>query len=690
MAQVRTLARSFAGGEISPEMFGRLDLSKFQTGLALARNMEVLPHGPVRNRAGFEFVNRTKTDNKLTRLIPFSFNTEQTFALEFGEGYIRFHTQGATLESSPGVPYEVATTYTESELFDIHYVQSADVLTLVHQNHPPAELRRLGALSWTLTDIAFVPAVPAPTGLAAVASGPGGGTPVAYTYVVTAIRVDGNVSDESLISNSATATIDLGVFGNVISLSWAAPAGGADRYNVYKSRNGVFGFIGQTVGLAFVDDNIEADTSETPPSGNNPFVGAGNYPAAVSYFEQRRVFAATINRPQTTWMTKSGTESNMTQSVPPQDDDAVIFRIAAREVNSIRHIVPLTNMILLTTSAEWRIQSSDSGALTPSNISARPQSYIGANMVQPQVVGNRIVYPRGRGGRVNELAYSFDAQGYVTSDLSLLAQHLFDGYTITDMALPKAPYQIAWFVSSNGDLLGLTYVPEQQVAGWHHHDTGNGDKFLSVCAVGEGDEDAVYVVTRRTINGVQRQFVERMHSRRFGQQADAFFVDCGATYRGAATNTVTGLDWLNGMTVSILGDGAVYPQQVVTGGTITLPSPATATTITIGLPITAQIQTLPLAFETQAFGQGRTKNVNKVWLRVVESSGIFAGPRFDALKEAKIRTDENYGTPPRLQTREIDLVLTPSWQADGSVCIQQSDPLPLTIAAMTLEVAVGG
>jgi len=685
MAQIRTLARSFAGGEISPEMFGRIDLSKFQTGLSLARNFEVLPHGPARNRAGFAFVNTTKNSAQRARLIPFSFNTQQTFALEFGPGYIRFHTQGATLESSPGVPYEVATPYAEADLFNIHYVQSADVLTLVHPNYPPAELRRLGATNWQYTVISFQPTLPPPAGVVAVPTGVG---PTTYYYAVTSLAPDS--LDESVASSPlASAVNDLTLAGNYNEVSWGAVAG-AIRYNVYKIRNGVLGYIGQTPNTSFVDDNIEADTSISPPNASNPFVGAGNYPAAVSYFEQRRVFAGTNNKPQTVWATVSGTERNLNQSLPVQDDDAIVFTIAAREVNSIRHLVPLTNLLLLTASAEWRVQSTDSGALTPSTISARPQSYIGANQVQPQVVGNRIVYPRARGGRVNELAYSFDAQGYVTNDLSLLAQHLFDGFSIVDMALPKAPYQFAWFVSSNGDLIGLTYVPEQQVAGWHHHDTGIGDSFESVCSVGEGDEDAVYVITRRTIGGQTRRFVERMHSRRFTSQADCFFVDCGATYTGVPTNTVSGLDWLNGMTVNILGDGAVYPQQVVTGGTITLEAPAMCSTITVGLPITAQMQTLPLAFETQAFGQGRQKNVNKVWMRVVESGAVFAGPRFDALKETKTRTTEPWNSPPSLRTWQAELVLTPSWQADGSVCIEQTYPLPVTIAAMTMEVSIGG
>ena len=125
-----------------------MDDVKFQTGLATCRNFEVLPHGPVRNRAGFAFVRAAKITNRQARLIPFTFSTTQTMVLEFGHLYVRFHTMGATLESSPGVPYEVATPYAEHQLFSLKFVQSADVLTIVHPDHAPAELRRLGALSW--------------------------------------------------------------------------------------------------------------------------------------------------------------------------------------------------------------------------------------------------------------------------------------------------------------------------------------------------------------------------------------------------------------------------------------------------------------------------------------------------------------------------------------------------------------
>jgi hypothetical protein len=416
------------------------------------------------------------------------------------------------------------------------------------------------------------------------------------------------------------------------------------------------------------------------------FNAAGDYPAAVSYFEQRRCFAGTINKPQNIWMTRSGTESAMCYSLPIRDDDRIAFRVAAREANTIRHIVPLTQLLLLTSSAEWRVTSVNSDAITPTTISVRPQSYVGASNVQPVIINNSLIYGAARGGHVRELGYSWQANGFITGDLSLRATHLFDTFDVLDMAYAKAPQPLVWFISSSGKLLGLTYVPEQQIGAWHQHDTDG--VFESCTVVAEGGEDVLYCIVLRTIGGNSVRYVERMASRQFTNPADAFFVDCGLTYSGAPATTISGLNHLEGKTVNILADGAVHPQRVVTSGSITLDQAASK--VQIGLPIAADLQTLPMAAQIDSsFGQGRYKNVNKVWLRVYLSSGIFVGPDADNLTEAKQRTTEPYGSPPSLKSEEIQILLTPSWGDSGQIFVRQSDPLPLTVVSMTAEIALG-
>lgn len=682
MANVKTLQRAFAGGEVSPEMFGRIDDVKYQTGLSTCRNFLIKPQGPAENRPGFEFVRATKHASKKARLIPFTYSVTQTMMIEVGEGYFRFHTDGATLESTPGTAYEIANPYAEADLFDIHYVQSADVLTLVHPNHAPRELRRAGALSWVLSTISFGASISAPTGASASTSG---GTVAKYTYsyLVTAIAADGIGESES--SGVASIASNLFETGCTNTISWSAVSG-ALRYNVYKLQGGVYGYIGRTTSLSIVDNNIAADLSKTPPAYDSVMAAAGDYPAAVSYFEQRRCFAGSINKPQNILMTKSGTESNMSYSLPIKDDDRISFRVASREANAIRHIVPLTQLLLLTADAEWRVSSVNSDAITPNTISVRPQSYIGASNVQPVVVNNSLIYAASRGGHARELGYNWQANGFISGDLSIRSAHLFDNLDIKDMAYSKAPYPIVWFTSSNGKLLGLTYVPEQQIGAWHQHDTDG--EFESCAVIAEGSEDRLYVIVKRTINGATVRMVERIASRQFATQEDAFFVDCGLTYDSTPATTISGLTHLEGKTVSILADGAVHPQRVVTSGTITLDQAASK--VHIGLPITADMQTLPVAMQIDnAFGQGRAKNVNRVWLRVYRSSGIFVGPSLDLLAEAKQRTTETYGSPPKLKSEEIQIMVPPSWGDSGQVYVRQSDPLPLTIASLTLEVAMG-
>jgi hypothetical protein len=775
MPNVRTLQRSFAGGEMSPEMFGRIDDVKYQTGAATMKNFTATPQGPAENRAGFAFVREVKDSTKRTRLIPFTYSTTQTMVIELSPGYIRFHTQGGTLLSG-GVPYEIANPYAEADIFDIHYVQSADVMTLVHPNYAPRELRRLGATNWTLTTINFGSPIAAPTGVTATRYIPASSSTNADTYetmsyVVTAITAD--EIGESVSSSVASVTNNIFVTGATNTISWSAVTG-ASRYRVYKLLGGLYGYIGSTTGTSIVDNNIAPDLSVTPPIYDNEFVSTGNYPGAVSYFEQRRCFAGTINEPQKIWMTKSGTESNLSYGLPIRDDDRIEFRVAAREANTIRHIVPLTQLLLLTGSAEWRVSSLNSDEITPTTISVRPQSYIGASNVQPVIINNALVYCGARGGHVRELGYNWQASGFITNDLSIRSAHLFDNYEISDMAFAKAPIQMVWFVSTSGMLLGLTYTPEQQVGAWHKHDTDG--VFESCTVVAEGNEDRLYVVVKRTINGQTKRYVERMASRHFDSIEGAFFVDSGATYDGTNTsattvtvsggttwgpsdvltitastaiftypgtgdvndaivltdsagkkyrltirsttsttvatarvdvtlptalrntattrysfarNTISGLTWLEGKTVSILADGAVQPQKVVTSGSITIDRASSI--IHIGLPYESDLQSLPLAMGIDnGMGQGRYKNVNKAWLRVFQSSGIFIGPDANHLVEAKQRTTEPYGSPPALKTEEIQIMLTPSWLDSGQVFVRQSDPLPLSIVGMTLEVAIGG
>jgi len=411
-----------------------------------------------------------------------------------------------------------------------------------------------------------------------------------------------------------------------------------------------------------------------------------DYPRATAYFEQRRVFGGTPLKPQTFFMSKTGVEDSFDYSIPVRDDDSIEVRMASREANTIRHIVPIGDLVIFTDSAEWRVTSVNSDAITPTSIVVRPQSYIGANHVQPVVVSTQAVYSAARGGHVRSMGYDFNVNGYVSVDLSIRAAHLFDYKTITGLAYAKGPIPIVWATSSDGRLLGLTYIPEQQVYAWHTHETQG--SFESVCTVGEGNDDVCYVVVKRTVGEATKRYVERLGSRYYENLEDFFAVDCGLTYRGSPATNISGFDHLEGQEVAILADGAVQPRQTVTSGAVTLQSGASV--VHVGLPIRAEIQTLPVAAEIEAYAQATIKTAHKATLRVYRSSSFKVGTEPSALVEAKVRTDEAYGVAPVLRTGEIDVELDSGWSRGGQVIVRQDDPVPLEISSMTLHLTLGG
>lgn len=765
----RSLLRSFAGGEIAPEMFGRIDLSKFQTGLRLCRNFRVLPHGPAARRPGTYYINEANDSTRAVRLIPFVFSATQAVIIEFGHLYVRFHTSAGTIvetgkaittitQANPGVftsaahgfsngdevalaaiggmtdlngrfvriagattntftvtdlagdaistvaypaytsggtasrIYTLTSVYTSDALFGLHYAQSNDVLTITQPNGVMKELRRAGATSWAFTDVSFLVTLPAPTGITAVATIPTSTNPTAQHYVVTSLAAD--LVTESLKSADATATNNLTIAGNFNTISWSA-AVGAVRYYVYKLRGGVYGYIGQTTTLSLVDDNITPDTLTTPPENTitlntGTLVGGlSDYPTAITYHERRRWMAGTPYQPQNVWATRNATESNLTASIPARDDDALAFRIASNQQHAIRHLISLTDLVALTVGGEFRIFADGAAAITPTSLSLKQQGSNGASNVQPAMAVNSTLYVQSQGSYIRELAYDPQGTGaYRSNDVSIMAPHLFDGFTIIELAYCRAPDATLWAVRSDGVLLGMTYVPEQQVYGWHHHDT---DGFVESCAViPENNADTLYIVVRRTIGGRTVRYIERMVPRLFLVQEDAYFVDAGLTYDGASTSTIRGLWHLEGEAVSVLADGAEVEGLTVTNGAITMDDPASV--VHVGLDYTSQLQTLPTAYEgAPAAGQGLMKNVSTVYLRVNKSVLVSAGPDFDHLTDYPGReVSQNYGTPPAIRTAELEFDIEPDWNTDGSICIQQSGPFPLTVAAISVETATGG
>lgn len=802
MADLRAYQPAFTAGILSPALWSRVDLAKYGSGLKTAMNLFVHPHGGVSNRAGLEFISEVKNSATLARLIPFQFNTEQSYVLEFGASYIRVFRDGGAVLSGAAI-YEVVTPYSAAATRNLTFIQEADVMYICHEDYPVQKLSRLADDNWTLTAVSFSPTIARPTGVAAnarwkfrsgssenfgfrvsavsaaggesaaastvsvnfqhenfdgrfirvswnavagavsyrvykpgasvgivaettltfadmpvngsgifvgdgtsIPTSPSGTSPPAtpggltatvefgkkYRYRVSAIS-DAN-GEESIPSLVAIVNNDMSIKGNTNTITWTAVAG-ASEYYIYRRNNGSYGYVGRSDTTTFVDENIVSDISAGPQSGFNPFSGAGNYPRCATFFEQRLGFASTKNEPQGVWLSQSASYENFGSASPAKASDAITFRIKAKQVNEIRSMIASRGLMLLTSGAEWIVTGDGQGSpITPTQIKVDNQGYRGSSAVQPIVVGNTVLFAQERGGVVRDFSYEFANDGFNGKDLTILSRHLFEDRSIVAWGYAQAPYSMVWVVLNDGSLLSLTYMREHEVWAWTEHESA-GATFEDVVVIAEGNEDVPYFLVRRQIGGVWKRYIERLHSRVMADVTDAFFVDSGLTYEGAAATVISGLDHLEGQSVVALADGNVVRGLTVTGGAVTLPNAAEK--VHVGLPMTASLQTLDLDLgQINGLGtvQGRMKSVAEVTLRVEDTRGIWLGPddgtRGDGkLVEYKQRATEAWNEAIGLYTG--DLRITPSWDWNtaGRVWIKQFDPLPMTVLAIMPDVVVG-
>jgi len=522
MARVAVQLTNFTGGELSPRLDGRNDLAKYASGCATLENLIVYPHGSAARRPGTNFVAQVADSDNKTRLIPFEFSTTQTYMLEFSNLKIRvFKDNGSVLESNktitaitkanPGVitsnshgyltgdeilitsvvgmtelnnknflvvkidantfsltdkdgvainttnfttyssagtmnrVFEITTPYTTAQLFDIKFAQSADVMYITHPSHEASKLSRTGHTSWSLDEVDFI-------------KGP---------------FLDPNITATTL-TPSAASTGSRTITASAVT-----------------GINGGSGFLATDVGrqIHFNDGygTITAITSTTVVTANittafananaitNWFLGAFSdttgHPSCVTFFEQRLIFAATLNNPQTVYFSKSGDYENMDANLGGTiaDDDAIIYTIASNQVNAIRFLASTRTLVIGTAGGEFAVSGGgDNNAVTPTNIMIKKQSNHGAANIDAISVGNATLFLQRARRKIRELAYNFDVDGYVAPDMTILAEHITEG-GLTQLAYQQEPNQIIYGTREDGELIGLTYQREQQVTAWHRH-----------------------------------------------------------------------------------------------------------------------------------------------------------------------------------------------------------------------------
>ena len=403
------------------------------------------------------------------------------------------------------------------------------------------------------------------------------------------------------------------------------------------------------------------------------------YPQAVGFFEDRMVYAGSPKHPQTYWTSKTGSYLDFGTSYPGKDNDAITGTLATGQMNGIKAIVSFDEMVMLTTGGEYRVSGGGSN-FTPTTQQAKAQEYRGITDVPPVIIGGRILYVQRGGSIIRDLAYSYDVDKYTGGEISILASHLFDGHEIVSMTYQQAPESVLWCVRSDGVMVAMTYIHEQDVYAWHRHTTQG--KFIDVCSIPGETEDELWAVVKRGDN----YYVERMT-----KQEDNVYVDSAAIYDGTATSTVTGLSWLASESVQVVGDGnKLTDEEISAGGQLDVDNEFTH--IVTGLAYDTNVVTLPVEINGQDGSWGsRKKRVQRMCVMFKDTLGGRFGFDGKALDEIKWRSTEAYNEAVSAYTGKKHITL-PQANYEDTIMLQikQPDPFPMTILSIIPEILPGG
>lgn len=581
---------------------------------------------------------------------------------------------------------EIDTPWPEADLYEVEGPQSADVLYLFHPDHPTHKLQRFGHTTWSLVEVAWEDGPWLDENTTATTLTPSAASGLGITLTLS--------STEGVNDGRGWLSTDV---GRVVRHRRVSNWGHAVITSITSS----------TVAVADVRSDFDGSPGAQTTFRLGAWSGTTGYPRAATFFEQRLYAAGTSEQPQTFWASQTADFENLrpddgTGTV--EDDDALTFTLSADDVNAIQWMSAGENTLVIgTAGGEW-VPSAEGIVITPLDITVRRQTTDGASPVQPVRVGNVVLFVQRAGRRLHEFGFSFESDGYKTADLTRLSRHIARG-GIVEMDFAQEQDSLVWCVRGDGQLLSMTYRREEDVVGWGRHiiggSFGSGDAVVESVAVIPGDDgagqvqdstdrDEVWVIVKRTINGSTVRYVEVLE-RVFeagDDQEDAYYADSIITYDGSSTTTITGLDHLEGETVKVWGDGAIFPDATVASGQITLSESVSVAQIGLGYTHTGK----PLKVSSgnpAGTPLGKTKRIYGLTFVLLDSHRLKFGPSLSDLDEVDFRVvaDEMDEAVP-LFTGEWFVEFEGPYDTDPRIVFQDDAPAPFTLLAMAPEIQV--
>jgi len=609
MPSASPIQSNFNAGQLTQLLTARTDLAKRSNGVKVLENMLPLIQGPATRRSGTSHVASVKTPGNRTGLIPFEFSTEQAYVIEVGDQYFRYYkdngvileadktitgitqanpavvtcsshgfsngdqvditecvgmtevngkrftvagattntfqlsgtnSTGFTAYSSGGVAarvFTLSTPYLQSQLFDsdnrllLNWTQSADVIFLVHNAHPPRKLSRTGHTNWTLETLVFQ-------------DGPYlNANPTTTTL------------DPSAVSGSGVTVVASSVIG--INDDTGFKSTDVGRLIRFKdgSNQSFFEITGFTSTTQVTVTIKGPDLANHDPSAEwrlGVFSDTTGYPSAVIFHEDRLWFGGATNFPQRLDGSRSGDFFNFAPTDADgtvADDHAVSFTLSANMVNLIQWLDGDEKGLLVgTVGGEWVVRpSSQSEAITPTNIQAKPSSTRGSANVRPIRCGRQTLFVQRAGKKLRNFQYIFQDDGFESQDISILSPEI-TGNGLLAMSYQQEPDSVIWLVRDDGKLIGVSYDKQQDAVGWHTHAIGGVSdtagtiakvEAVSVIPSPQEGGDQLWMIVQRLINGSVVRHVEYLNQTWTDgdKQKLAFFVDSGLSLNVPLTIT---------------------------------------------------------------------------------------------------------------------------------------------------------
>lgn len=754
MAATHVAKVTFTRGEVTPLVHARIDVDLYKAAARTLQNWYVLKEGGIRRRSGTKYLGTIKSATLDTRLIDFIYSSSQSYALEMGNLYTRFWTNGGQLLNT-GVPYEIVSPFATADLRSIQWAQSFDVMFFAHASNtlPVQKLKRNGTTNWTwgaaaLVDGPYLP-INDQDNTVSFSALPYAGTTVTFTHanvtninggagfastdvgrhyrielqgswswgkistIVSPTAVAVEVEDSNFSVNSGTST-----WSRAAGYTTIVPTGGAQLQLVMASGansftntdvgklisvslndgsytaeyfcalNSIDGNAGDLINVTF-QSAIVPGTSASKSWQLGAFSDTTGYPRSISWFQGRLFLAGTAANPNAAWYSRSGLPENFA----PSDFDGTVvdshggMLSMLGRADEILWMAEAPRLQLGTTGAIRTLGASDTQqAFGPRNVSQRLEVAGGVEDVPPVLVGQSAIHVAKYGKKINDLYFDYQVNSLIAPALSTTSEHMFDA-GIKELWYQQSPDSQMWSILNDGSLVATARDQYEKVIGFSRQPLAGGN-VISGCTIPGPTQDDFYTVVRRTINSVQVQYMELMRPRFLrGSLVDAWFVDCGGQYTGAASNTVSGITWLHGATVNVLADGIPFRGLTVsTGGVLTLPGGATAAKITFGVPIANEFGVLsPPIDAPDGSSKGRKMRVIDVIADVYETLGLkFTSDRGQSDQLAYRAAGALMGSPDALITGPRKVKIDGSWASTGQFTGSIDDPVPGTIRCLDI------